>query len=319
MSNANWWLHGEDHAPNCWLVTTAIGGEYFAEWKRNVSSNWIRYADRHGIGIAVATNNLWQGSEPQLNGAWQKLLTLRSLAQKLGRNIRCAVIDTDVLINPGAVDIFTAVNAGNVGVVSQVREIPMPLDRLNNRIAFLRRSFMDSSFPLESLLNAKPKQLFEWAGLSPTFDDFFCSGVMIADTETHASVFEKWYGEAPDSGYQSLGGWEQTYVNHRVQQLAELEWLEYSWQALWIFEVAAYYPFLYSRECPQEVVSWCLSSSLMRNNFLHLAGRWESGLLSGPNLVFPGVQSGAADFFELLANHERQEFAAKVLGKIMPQ
>lgn len=318
MSESPWRIRGDESADR-WLVTTAIGGEYFAKWERAASANWMRYAEHHGLGIAVAVGDMHEDGEPELNGAWQKLLALRSLRHHLGRDVRCAIIDTDLFINPGSPDVFDTVEPTSIGVVSQVRGIPRDLDRLNNRIAFFRQRFMKSDFPLDSLLNARPRQLFEWAGLNPSFDDYACTGLIVADTAAHAEMFAEWFRDAPFSkDYLALGDWEQTYLNHCLQQRPELQWLDYAWQALWIFEVAAYYPFLYSGQTPDDVAAWCFSASLLRNNFLHLAGGWESRFLSNENFSFPTCDDDVSQFAEELAAHENRRTAASMRGKIAP-
>ncbi len=162
-----WRLFGEVETAENWLVTTAIGGDYFERWEGFARDTWLRYARQHGLGIAVAVSDLAEEDELQLNGAWQKLLALRSLREALGRSARCAIIDTDVLMGDGAPDVFDAVAPGRVGIVSQVHGIPLNLSQINDRIAYLRATFVDPDFPLVSLLNASPNQLFEWAGLSP--------------------------------------------------------------------------------------------------------------------------------------------------------
>jgi hypothetical protein len=319
MASARWRFFGEAKDATKWIVTTAIGGSYFDRWERSVSNTWLRYAQTHGLGIAVAVDDLWEASQPRLNGSWQKLLCLEDLRHELGRDVQCALLDTDVVINPSAPDVFVAVPPGHIGVVSQVHGIPGDLAELNNRIAFLRRKFLQPDFPLDSLLNATPRQLFELAELSPAFDDFACAGVIVADTFSHAETFRSWYLEAPQSAaYLALGDWEQTYVNHRLQQLKEVIWLDYRWQALWIFETAAFYPFLYAEDASPELAGWCLTSSLMRNYFLHLAGRWESSLLPDPALIFPGQAGDILGLLETIHTAELRKSAGHVRGRLEP-
>lgn len=308
----------ESGQPGSWLVSTAIGGDYFQNWEEGFSGHWFRYADRYGLGIAIAVEDLSSAEEPQLNGSWQKLLAVESLSRTLGGPVRCALIDTDVLISPLADDVFLAVPPGHIGVVSQVNGLPMEFRRLSNRIAFLRREFIYHDFPLNSLLNATPRQVFEWAGLHPAMDDFACAGVIVCDSASHGELFEEWYREAPsDESYLAIGDWEQTYVNHRIQQRPDVRWLDYSWQALWMYEVAAHYPFLYSPAVEPEVVQWCLTASLLKHHFLHLAGRWEKApdTRSVPRL--PEV----AEMEDLILRLRSQDHAsepAQMRGKILP-
>ena len=308
---------GGDAKSDRWLLTTAIGGDYFERWMDQVKPSWDRYADEHGVGIAVVVGDIFSDGEPALNGAWQKLLAPRALRNLIQRDARCALLDTDLIIAPGAASIFDALPEGRIGVVSQDRGLPMPVTQLRNRIALLRRHFIDPNFPLSSILNARPQQVFEWAGLEP-FDDYFCSGMFVVDTAAHADALASAYGAAPqDDKYLAIDSWEEVWLNHWVQSRDDVTWLEYRWHALWIFEVAAYYPFLYGPDASEEVAGWCLAASIMRNEFFHLAGRWESGLLRGAPATFPGERD-ADSFMREVRSHEGRSVEALQRGKILP-
>lgn len=307
-----------DDSSGLWLVTTAIGGEYFERWNRTVRDSWERYADEHGFGIAVVTGDLFGSDEPRLNGAWQKMLAPRALRGLLTRDLRCALLDTDLFVAPGAASIFEAVPPGLIGVVSQERDLPLPPDQLRNRIALLRREFRDPEFPLSSILNAAPQQVFEWAGLHP-FDDYFCAGMFVVDTDQHADALAAAYRDAPeDEAYHAIGAWEEVWINHWVQGREDVHWLDYRWHALWIFEVAAHYPFLYSPGSSQELAQWCLAASLMRNEFVHLAGRWESGFVGDAPPRFPSPAE-TSEFMGRVRRHERSVTAATPRGTIPPR
>jgi len=308
----------QDGLATNWLVSTAISGDYFERWEDGFSALWFDYANRHNLGIAIAVQNLHSAGGPQLNGAWQKLLAVESLARELGRPLRCALIDSDVLISPLADNIFEAVREGRIGIVSRARDMPMELRRVTNRIAFYRREFMEPNFPLNSLLNATPRQIFEWAGLEPAMDDFACTGVLVCDSVSHAELFQKWYEAAPsDERYHAIGDWEQTYVNHQIQQRPDIQWLDYSWQAIWMFEAAENYPFLYSSSVEQDVLRWCVTSSLLKHQFLHLAGRWEATPDARSLPALPEV-SDMSEFIERLRVQAGASEPAQMRGKLAP-
>ncbi len=300
-----------------WIISTAISGDYFERWEHGFSALWFDYADRHGLGIAIAVENLYRPGDEQLNGAWQKLLAVDALAEEIGRPIRCALIDSDVLISPFADNIFDAVTVGRIGIVSQINGIPMEYRRLTNRIAFLRREYIETSFPLNSLLNASPRQVFEWAGLEPALDDYACTGLMVCDSANHAALFREWYENAPtDERYHSIGDWEQTYVNHQIQRHPDVQWLDYSWQAIWMFEAALNYPFLYSSTVESEVLQWCVTSSVLRHQFLHLAGSWET--VPDAHLIptLPEV-TDISEFIARLRVQDGSSEPAEMRGKIL--
>jgi len=312
-----WIIYRPDNGPGTnWIVSTAISGDYFERWEHGFAALWFDYAERHNLGIAVAVEDLYGAGEPRLNGAWQKLLAVESLSRELGRSIRCALIDSDVLISPLAENIFEEVNVGRIGIVSQVRDTPMDFRRVTNRIAFYRREYIDASFPLNSLLNATPRQVFEWAGLGTGADAFACTGVIVCDSASHADLFRKWYEDAPTGEhYHAIGDWEQTYVNHKIQQRPEVQWINYSWQAIWMMEVAVHYPFLYASTVEPQVLQWCVTSALLRHQFLHLAGSWETVPDASSLLILPQI-TDMANFIERLRTQDRASEPAQMRGKL---
>ena len=54
------------------------------------------------------------------------------------------------------------------------------------------------------------------------------------------------------------------------------KWLDYKFQALWFYEIAWKYPFLYDYgRYDDELINKCIESSLFTNYFLHFAGSWH--------------------------------------------
>lgn len=300
-----------------WIVTTAIGGNYVRQWEGHTASTWIEYARRYDLGIAVFTSDIQRSDEPLRHGAWQKLLAPTVLRSVLGREFRCLLMDTDVLISPLAKNAFVEVAPGSIGVVSQQNHLPMDYLALRRRIAYLRRTFLENSFPLDSGLVALPQDFFRLAELEVR-EDFFCSGVVALDSSCHADLFADWYRTAPSGEAYARADWgEQLWLNYCVQGRSDVQWLDYSWQALWLYEVATYYPFLYSRDVAPNIAQWCLASSLLRNNFVHLAGRWEQELLREWRPEFPGFGS----FNEVAAqlkHHQQMMLSGTLQGVIAP-
>lgn len=310
---------GGNQGADQWLLTTAIGGDYLERWFATARPLWEEYAERHGLGVAVAVGDLFEAGEPELNGAWQKLLAPRALKKVLQHDFRCALLDTDVLISPRASNVFDEVLPGNIGIVSQQNGLPLDYFALRRRIAFLRKTFLQASFPLDSALVASPQSLFRHAGLeAPEAEDFFCSGVVVVDSSAHGELFASWYRDAPTDVMYSRVDWgEELWLNSCVQGRRDVQWLDYSWQALWLYEVAANYPFLYSLRVGPEAAQWCLGSSLLRNNFVHLAGRWEVGLLGDWRPKFPDFGS-FEEIAELLHDHEQMALEGNLRGVILP-
>ena len=100
-----------------WLLTTAIGGDYYDRWADTALPYWLAYAERHSLGVAVAVGDLFRADEPNLNGSWQKMLAPRALREALGKDVRVALIDTDVLMSGQARCIFDHAPIGNIAVI----------------------------------------------------------------------------------------------------------------------------------------------------------------------------------------------------------
>ena len=272
------------------IATTAIGGNYFSNWEKYSKASWIDYALKFGIGIAVFTEDLIpQDSSYYANGAWQKLLLPEKIAKELSCIQRVCLLDTDIVISPRAPNIFEEIQEGYFGVVSQEQNLPYPLEEIKRRIAFLRNKFYSSSYPLDSILFATPRQIFQNCGL-PEFDNYFCSGVVLFDISLKDVFTEGFYkacgGQMVDSNQLA---WEEPYLNSLIQSHDNVSWLNYRFQTLWNYEMAWNYPFLY--EMSEDLASYkptinCVGASLWNSYFLHFAGSWyESNAWHTVNLL----------------------------------
>lgn len=103
-------------------------------------------------------------------------------------------------------NMFDAVDVGGIGIVSQVCKTLMEFCRVTNRIALYRRQYIDAEFPLNSLPNASPRQIFEWAALDAEVDDFACAGAIVCDLSGHADVFRHLYVDLDGSTQPVLKG-----------------------------------------------------------------------------------------------------------------
>jgi len=302
-----------------WLLTTAIGNDYLKKWEVNFKPSWLDYALRYNLGIAVVIDNIFNDKQHGFNGAWQKMLAPKALKNKLGFDVSCVLLDTDILIAPGADNIFDEIEEGKLGIVSQEKNLPYDIKKLRNRIALLRNKYMDSTFPLASILNATPKDLFNWAKLDCNYDDYFCSGMIVLDTKFHADLFEDWYQSAPTSeDYVRLASWEETWINYCIQSTDQIQWLDYSWQALWIYEVASLYPFLYYSGIPKSILAYCLGASMLRCNFLHFAGRWESTLVTDVYPNMPMLEDDFIEFSKKVRSFELENVKPVLRGVLKP-
>ena len=72
------------------------------------------------------------------------------------------------------------------------------------------------------------------------------------------------------------GGGDEPILNYEFLNYGKIKWLDYKFQALWIYEISWKYPFLYNYgKKNTELIKECVEASLTTNYFLHFAGSWH--------------------------------------------
>jgi hypothetical protein len=260
---------------NCAIVTLAVGKEYLKAWEKYSKPSWVNYCKKYGIGLYVETKDL-DFDNPPKKKQWQKLL-LGTTLNKLNPKIETiCYIDTDVLINEFAPNIFDYHIKGTVGLISQFNNLPLERLIALRRVAFLRKNFISDNYPLDSALFMENRDLYAYQQLEPQ-TDFACSGVILFDSSPVSffmrDIFKKY--KMPINSITDGG--EEAHVNYEIQNNFSINWLDYKFQALWVYEIAWKYPFLYLEPGNQKLTAKCIRSSLMGNYFLHFSGSWAEG------------------------------------------
>ena len=110
-----------------------------------------------------------------------------------------------------------------------------------------------------------------------------------------------------DKNVKSItSGGIQTHFSYHVLNCRKFQWLDYKFQAHWIYELANNYPFLYKAN-DKDLMKECLMACLMNNYFVHCAGSWHEGKM-WKNVLFTKKNKF---FFENL----NKFFKKKVTGK----
>lgn len=258
------------------IVTIATGGEFLTHWEKNSRAGWEQYCRRHGLGLIVFDEELFDREAAGWKKVhWQKTLIAKALRRADAKVNNVCFLDTDILISPTAPNIFDGYDPTTFGLVSLRRRLPFPYEEVLRRMAFLRHHYYDSNYPLDSALFMSLDQLYGFHNL-PVQDDEACTGVILFNVNNHAELMESWFHKY-DSDIQSItNGGEQTHLNYEIQRLGRVTWLDYRFQAIWAFEMAWKYPFLYSEWRNDEpLVRSCIEASLYQNHFLHFAGYWH--------------------------------------------
>ena len=91
-----------------------------------------------------------------------------------------------------------------------------------------------------------------------------------------ADIMKTWFFKYDRNIKTLTGGGEEVIFNFECQSLGKISWLDYKFQALWFYEIAWKYPFLYDYgRYDDELINKCIESSLFTNYFLHFAGSWH--------------------------------------------
>jgi len=257
------------------LVTSAIGGRYLPDFVEFSLHTWELYARRYGLGIIIFSDgSVSKETLGQLNGSWFKMLLPELVAHQLPQIDRIALIDTDIIVNPAAPNLFDATPQGYVGVVPEFSADPQHDVEAKKRLSYLRNKHYDASYPLDSFLFASAEQLYLEEGFEPLTKSF-CAGLLVVDLE-FSEVFSSWFSDARNSDQSQAVAWEQTYLNHKVLTLLPHHWLDSKFQAIWNLEMAMFHPSLYQVDdlSNSESAENCVADTLNRVYFLHFAGSW---------------------------------------------
>ena len=259
----------------CILV---IGNTFKNNLKKYTLKYFKEYCKKNDIGLFIITEDLisrdslyWKKPE------WQKFLAPKLILDKYKKIKNICMIDNDILINTSSPNIFKFHKKNSISVVSIRNNMPYEWDKTTRKIAFLRKKYYSKSFPLDSALNISTKNLYKFHKLEPQLDEF-CAGVYILP-KIYFEKFYRYFFNFKKNIKTITNGGEQTHFNHFVQTNFKINLLNYKFQALWVYEMANYYPFLYSKKYNNNkyLISVCIDSSLINNYFLHFAGSWYEG------------------------------------------
>jgi len=299
------------------ISTIAIGREYYDAWKKYALPNWERYCRRYNLGLIVFDSDLISKTDRFWKKAtWQKLLIGDVLKSESPAMHNVCYLDSDVLINPTAPNIFDGYDPSTIGLVSLRKNLPYPLENTLRRLAFLRNRYYDSNYPLDSALFISDEELFKYHNLTPQ-EDFSCAGFFVFNVKASAELLKSFFFKYDKNVESITGGGDQTHFNYEIQKNSRVSWLDYRFQAIWTFEIAWKYPFLYSY-CRNntEIIRECIEASLFTNYFLHFAGSWyESDMWK---LCSTLVKEETQERFEDFKQYLKMSVTGKPKGQVKP-
>lgn len=281
------------------LATVAIGEDYLKNFKEYALPGWLRYCERYNLGLVVFENDLLDHKDLYWKKAnWQKLLIGKHLRNTDLRINNICHLDTDILISPEAPNIFNYHEEDKISLVSQIFNLPYPDEEVRRRIAFFRHRFYSREYPLDSALFANLDQIFSFHGLQKQ-SNYFCTGVFIFNLENHTQLMHDWFYKYPSNIKSITGGGEEAHLNFEIQKYGKFKVLDYKFQALWTYEMAWKYPFLYDPSYNNsQLIRQCIEASLYSNYFLHFAGSWFESEMWKIGGIF-----GSKESIKLLADY----------------
>ena len=152
----------------------------------------------------------------------------------------------------------------------------------------------------------------------PPQNDYACSGVFVLNLVEHGLILNKFFFSQDRNVLSPTSDGDQTHFNYFLQSNELQQWLEYRFQALWTYEVACRYPFLYSdRNVNHQLIRACIEASLFTNYFLHFAGAWYESEMWEQVKVFDSAES--LEMFSAFSEYMKVPVYGKPLGVIKPK
>lgn len=298
-----------------YIVSLAVGKKFYKDWEKFILPSWRKYCHRHKIGLLIIKSELIEKqNEFYKKSNWQKLLIPNFIFShfKFIRNI--CYLDTDVIISDEAPNIFKFCNMQKINVISLRKNLPYNYKETISKINVLRRTYLNKKYPLNSAINFTLQKLYEFHGLKKQSDEF-CSGVLVYNIKKFNKVFSDIFYKYNKNIKSITNNGEQTHLNYELQSRKIVNYIDYKFQSIWLFEMANYYPFLYkNNKFYGRIAAECIASSLINKYFLHFPGSWIEGCMwKNANIgeVFADKQLS-----KNIMLHLKKNYSGKALGLI---
>ena len=259
-----------------YLVTIATGNKFYNDWKKFCLNSWKKYCKKNNLGLLVIKKEFI----PKRNlkwkkPTWQRLLIAKYIKEhKLDIKNIC-VLDSDILINKYAPNIFNFSNLKKISVVNFIKNLPHLRSNydLRERIVYLRRLFMDRSYPLRSSITASPQEIYKSYKFKKKFTNYFCAGVMVYNVNMYYNFFEKIYLKYCEKKHHKRFRGVEVPLNYEILRKDKTHWLDYKFQSIWLYELADKYSFVYREKKNYNLlVKLCAEEIVLNSFFLHFPG-----------------------------------------------
>jgi hypothetical protein len=266
------------------IVTLALGDKHFKDWEKFSQPSLIEYCQNHKINLYVQTESLDLG-ERYIKATWQKLLLPKEIQRKFPSITQYCYLDTDIIANPFANNIFDSYEENKISLVSQFSNLPFDVNITQKKISFYRHHYYDDKYPLDSAIFMTPQQIYEYHDLTPQ-KDYACAGLYMSGINYSADLLSKIFFKYSQET-ETLTGGDEPIFNYELQNTFAINWIPYKYQAIWNYEMADKLAYLYKREFHnQELINFSLMTILSNNVFLHFAGSWYEKDIWKNNTLF---------------------------------
>ena len=301
-----------------YIVTIAIGSKILSEWLKYSFPLWKKYCLKNNLGLIVFTKNIinknnYYWKKP----TWQKML-LGDCLQKYQKNVKnICYLDTDILINPLSPNIFKYNKNQKISLISETFNMPYDLSLVRKKVAFFRNKYYSKKYPLNSSLFMTVKEKYKYHNFKPQ-KDYACAGVIMFNIKNFSSKMKKWFFKYTRFTKTLTGGGDEPIINYEIFKTKKVNLLDYKFQALWFYEMADKYSFLYMLKSKKtKLLKTCIEETLSNNFFLHFPGSWHEGkmwkiknLLSDKKLNQNNI-----DFLKFL----KKKVSRKPIGRVLPE
>ena len=243
------------------IACIAIGKRFYEHWKKHIYPYWRSYCLKNNLGLIVFTEDLIKKTDINWKKpTWQRLLVGHEVKKKYPIVQNICVLDLDIIINPFSPNIFKFCKKNKINLTSTVR-----------KMAFFRKKFTNKNYPLDSLLNSDLKNLYAADGLKAQKDEL-CVGVMAYNVKKFSKILRDWFYNFNKKNLKTNFGGCQNQVAYKILSNNYCNLLSYKFQAIWVFEIAARFPFIMKYLKNSQLISEFILSTILDNYFLHFAG-----------------------------------------------
>ena len=256
------------------IVTIVYGKKYKLLFDTYSRESWERYAERVDADLFVI-EELIDSSKRAMSRSvsWQKCLV--SNYKGVSDYSRVLWLDSDIVINETAPDIFSCTAEDKVGVVDAFGFIDrshydLILKEFNKKLGRKRVNELGLSTPID---------YHEVFGLKNDLLKVVQCGVILFSPKLHSSVFEYVYFNYEDKG-DPHWHYEMRPLSFELQNNCRIDWLDYRFNSVWPDYREVFYPFLnnwlykLARKLGVRIYPYknCLETYTRNSYFSHFAG-----------------------------------------------